>query len=420
MVSKYFPAEEDGVQPMLNTAETSPRKFVARQSASSLILLLVLILGMCTLLPLAGFAAPDSPGAEGLKQQSQSAFLKGDYARAAALDLEIAEKFPGSPERRYAVQMLGTMYEDNIVDVKKAIQWNREFLEKYADARQVPFYRDKLATLQKLLDQEQAYKTYQAIRFANLSDEAMIAKFEALLKEHPGFLLKDKVESELGYAYGRLDERKKSAQAFESIASAGPGKLSASDGAAYQTADRYWQMRSNWAAVAWTVIGALWAVVLWMKPWRQISWASAKKFLLWPALWLVIAGAGMPLFYSIETTGYPIVIPGVTVYIAIALNFIVLLWLVLLMHAKLWRSRPRTLRWLSPVLALLMTTSVFYLWVVYQPNGPFIVDVCVVKYNYWKQELGEWKSRIHPQKQTADGQNKRPVQLPEDPSLEDK
>ena len=33
---------------------------------------------------------------------------KADYAEAAAIDLEIAEKHPGSEARRYAVQMLGT------------------------------------------------------------------------------------------------------------------------------------------------------------------------------------------------------------------------------------------------------------------------------------------------------------------------
>ncbi len=97
------------------------------------------------------------------------------------------------------------------------------------------------------LIQEQAFKTYQSIRFAHEGDEIMVKKFEALLKEHPDFLLKDKVESELGYAYARMDERKKSALAFQAIASQGENKLSTSDQAAYETADRYWHMRTTWA-----------------------------------------------------------------------------------------------------------------------------------------------------------------------------
>ena len=41
------------------------------------------------------------------------------------------------------------IYEDNLVDIKKAIKWDREFLENYADSRQVPFYKEKIASLGK-------------------------------------------------------------------------------------------------------------------------------------------------------------------------------------------------------------------------------------------------------------------------------
>lgn len=363
------------------------------------------------LLPAGGFAAQDSPEAAQLKQDAQNAFLKGDYARAAAINLEIAGKHPGSEARRYAVQMLGTLYENNIVDIKKAIEWDREFLEKYADSRQVPVYTEKLAALVKLIVQQQAFKTYQSIRFAHESDEIMVKKFEALLKEHPDFLLKDKVESELGYAYARMDERKKSALAFQAIASQGENKLSTSDRAAYETVDRYWHMRTTWAFGAWLVIAMLWALVLAMKPWKQLTWPSIRKFLIWPALWVLLTAGSMPLFYSMETTGYPIIIPAATVYTAVGLNLIVLFWLLLLVKGQFWQTRRRAQRWLTPVLALLMTTGVFYLYVVYQQNGPFIADVCAVKYNYWGGELREWKLRHLTQGQSAGEQGRRAAEL---------
>ena len=153
--------------------------------------------------------------------------------------------------------MLGTIYEDHIVDVKKAIKWDQEFLEKYAKSGQIPFYKDKIANLEKLRAQEQAFKIYQSIMFANKGDEFMVQKFEALLKEHPDFLLKDKVESELGYAYARMDERKKSALAFQTIAAQGEKKLSSSDTAAYKAENRYWLMRTTWAWVAWAACARL-------------------------------------------------------------------------------------------------------------------------------------------------------------------
>ena len=361
-------------------------RLVVKRCAGLTILLLMLTLSGGLFLPGRGFAAQDSPEATQLKDDAQKAFLKGDFTKAAAINLEIAEKHPGSLARHYAVQMLGTIYEDNIVDIKKAVKWDQEFLEKYADSRQVPFYKDKIASLEKLLNQEQAFKTYQSIEFANKGDEFMVSKFEALLREHPDFLLKDKVERELGYAYARMDDRKKSALAFQALAAQSQTPLSTTDKFAYEKANTYWRMETAWASVAWAVIGVLWAFVLWMRPWNQLTWPSIKRFLIWPALWLVVGAAAMPLFYSMDTTGYPIVIPVTTVLFAVGLNLFVLFWLLLFLKGRIWQNRPRMLRWSSPILALAMTAGVFYLFIVYHPNGPYIVDQCSVKYDYWRGE----------------------------------
>lgn len=332
--------------------------------------------------PPAGFTAQDSPAVHELKQKAQHAYIGGHYAEAAAFDLEIAGKYPESEARHYAVQMLGTMYEENLVDLRKAIKWDKEFLEKYADFRQASFYKEKIASLEKLLQQEEAFKTYQAIRFANKGDEVMAKKFEALLKEHPDFLLKDEVNRELGYAYDRLDKRRQSYQAFQNIAKNDGNKLSTTDRLAYETARRSWQMSWTWAWVAWAVIVMLWASVLLMKPWKRLTWASTRKFLLWPVLWALLTAISMPAFYSMETTGYPIVIPDTAVFIAAGLNLIVLFWLLLLTKGEFWQTRPLALRWLSPVLTLLMTTSVLYLFFIYRPDGPEIIDVFVETLHY--------------------------------------
>ena len=324
-----------------------------------------------------------------LKQKAQHAYVDGRYADAEAADLEIAEKYQDSEARRYAVQILGTLYEENLIDLKKAIEWDREFLEKYADSRQAPAYQEKISTLEKLSTQEPAFKAYQAVRFGNYGDDILVKKYEELLKQYPDFMLKDKVESELGYAYGRMDERKKSYLAFQSAVSQGENKLSGTDRATFEDARRYWQMSSTWTWVAWAVIVILWGGVLSMKPWKQITWASSTKFLIWPVLWLLLTAASMPLYYSIETTGYPIVIPVSAVFIAAGLNLVVLFWLLLLTKGEFWRTRSLALRLFSPALTLLMTFSVFYLFVVYHPQGPYITDVFGVKLEYWRSELRE-------------------------------
>ncbi len=363
-------------------------KLVAIRRIKFIPLLALTLLGSLFCLPTAGFTDQDSGVVEKLNQKAQHAYISGSYAEATAINLEIAEKYPESKLRRYSVQMLGTLYENNLVDIKKAIKWDREYLKKYADPRQVDVYKEKVASLEKLMDQEQAFKTYQAIRFGREGDEVKAKKFEALLKDHPDFSMKAEVERELGFAYARMDKRRESYLAFQSLSKSLGKKLSSSDRQAYVTADTYWQMTSFWGVVAWSVILMLWAAALLMKPWKQLTPASIRKFLLWPVLWIVLVAASMPTFYSLENAGDTIIIHDIQVYKAAGLNLIVLFWLLLLMRGTFWQTRPRALRWLSPAFALMMTTAVFYLFIVNQANGPEIVSYFTVKYRHWMTEWG--------------------------------
>src|ERR1700690_3982239 len=89
------------------------------------LLVLTLLGSLC--LPVAGFTAQDSLTVKDLKQKAEHAYIDRRYEEAVAANLEIAEKHHESAARRYAVQLLGTLYEDNLVDIKKAIKWDREF-----------------------------------------------------------------------------------------------------------------------------------------------------------------------------------------------------------------------------------------------------------------------------------------------------
>ena len=108
-----------------------------------------------------------------------------------------------------------------------------------------------------------------------------------------------------------------------------------------------------------------------------------------PGLWVIGTIASIPVYYSLHTEGYPIVIPLSAVFIAAGLNLMVLFWLLLLTRGSFWRTRPGALRLCSPVLTLLMTAAVFYLFVVYNPQGPYITDLFGVKLEYWRGELRE-------------------------------
>ena len=366
--------------------------------------LFLALLGVLLLLPLAGTAAEEDPVADGLKKKAQEAFLAGRYAEAAADNLKIAEKHPDSDARRYAVQMLGNIYENNLVDVGKAIKWRREFLERYADPQQVAFYKERLTALQKLQHQDQAFAAYQVIRFANLGDQAMVEQLEALLAKHPDFELKAEVKRELGYAYARLDKRRQSYQAFQDLSSSGSVPMSADDRISYHKASHHWQITRFWGGIAWSVVAILWIAALLMKPWQRLTRASIRTFLILAGVWLLLSAARIPSFHAINTTGDEFLFPDAAVYLAAAINLPVLLWLLLFTRGEFWRTRPRALCWLSPVLTLLMTTSVCYLFLIHQPNGAKIMDAFGAKYRHW---IGEWQTPQSGPSSTKQDQGRR-------------
>jgi hypothetical protein len=340
-------------------------------------------------LPLVGLASPASTSADELQKKAQQAFVQGRYAEAEAVNLEIATRHPGSKARRYAVQMLGSLYENNLVDLKKAMKWYGVYRDEYADPRQAAFYRDKIAVLAALLPQERAFAEYQAVRFSNAGDKAVVERFEALLAKHPDFLLKAEVQRELGQAYDRLDKRRQSYLAFQDLVQRGGKELTESDRLAYAKAGRHWRMTTVWAGVAWGIIAVLWAAALLTKPWERLTRASFKTFMIGSCLWLLLAASRIPSFYAIDTSADQFRFPDSAVYLAAVINLPVLFWLLLLTRGDFWRTRRRALLWLSPLLAVLMTTAVFYLFLIYQPDGPKIMDAFSVKYRHWASEAAQ-------------------------------
>ena len=179
-----------------------------------------------------------------------------------------------------------------------------------------------------MLPQKDAFASYQKIRFANQGDEVQVKQLEALLKEHPDFFLKDKIQAELGYAYARMDKHKQSYLAFQALSQSGK-PMSAEHMKAYQAAALHFNETSRWGFVVLGVVLGLWGVVLLGKPWRRITRRALWKLLAIALAWVALNVARMPGFYTIETTGYPVVIPDTVVYTGIALNLTVIVWLFL-------------------------------------------------------------------------------------------
>jgi hypothetical protein len=341
-------------------------------------------------LPCPARAAPDG-SSDALKQRASQEFVAGDFARAEADLLEIAERHPGTPARRYAVQMLATLYEEKRVDVGKAIAWTRRFLEEYADPRQAGFYRRKLAVLAALEGQQPTFAEYQAIRNAGPSDAALVQRLEALLRAQPDFALRADVLRELAHAYVRLDERRAAVERFEALSRTAEG-LSPSDRPVYEKALHNWRLTSTWAVAAWAVVALLLGLALAGRPWQRTTRAHLRQVGLWAAGWLVLSAARLPSYYAASWDENPF--RPSAVYVAAMLNLAILAWLFLLTRGVLWRTRPRALRWASPPLAVLMTAAVYYLFLVYEPKGPDILDAFGVEYRHWAER---WHTGARPQ-----------------------
>jgi tetratricopeptide (TPR) repeat protein len=347
---------------------------------------LVILVLLASLAGLAGVlhADQENPEAKALQLKAQKAFTDRHYAEAAGIDEKIAQKYPGTLERRFAVQMLGSIYEDNLVNIGKALKWDREYLKKYANPRQVSYYTEKIAALEKLKVQEDSFRIYKRIRFAGKGDAIMVKEFEVLLKEHPDFLLKNDVERELAYAYSRMDKRKESFQAIQNIAKNNPNEVSKLDRALANDNERYWKMQQRYSWIAWSIVALLWGLALSMRPWKHLTRATFRMFLILSLVWVLIIASSLPTFYGIDTGGDRIILKDSQLFLAGGLNLSVLLWIFLMSRGSYWLSRPRALRFLSPLLTLVMTVAVFYLFVVYQPNGPEMTDVFTTKYKYLK------------------------------------
>ena len=105
----------------------------------------------------------------------------------------------------------------------------------------------------------------------------------------------------------------------------------------------------------------------------------------------------MPSFHSLETTGYPIVVPDTVIYTGVGLNLTVIVWLFLLRRAAFWQRWSRAVRLaVSPVLVVVMTSAVLYLLVIEQPIGPQYPDVFGMVYHRWAEDSGVTKVRWRP------------------------
>jgi hypothetical protein len=186
----------------------------------------------------------------------------------------------------------------------------------------------------------------------------------------------------LAQAHVRLDHRRAAYETYQAL-SREPAGLTASDRPAYEKAAHNWRLSGVWAGVAWAIVALLVGAALAMRPWETVTRADLRQLLWWCAGWLALSALRLPAYHAAAWDENPF--PPSAVYVAAVLDLGVLAWLFLFVKGAFRRTRPRALLAVAPALTLLATGAAYYLFLVYQPRGPDIIDAFGVEYAHWAE-----------------------------------
>lgn len=296
-----------------------------------------------------------------LQKMAHQAFMQSKYKDAAQYNLRIANNFPASKHRRYAVMMLGMIYENNLFRYDSAIYWYKEFLAKYAKARQADAMLRRIEFMNGLGEHREAHIAFRKIQLSEDSIEQRIKKLEAFVAAHPNFPVMKDVLMFLAGDYKAAGKYWKYYRAFNmglALDTASSPELRAR----YRSYARSIFIRSLIARLGWLYLIILFIWTLFLKPWKTISMQACRNFCKYIIAWAILAITGVTAykFGIADADNNPFSILQVIAFLCV--NFLVLGWMFLFQQTEFWKKQNRVLTYLLPLFALL--SSVFLSWIV--------------------------------------------------------
>lgn len=322
--------------------------------------------------------------ADSLQRQAHKQFINKQYRKAASTNLSIvADTNTSINDRRYAMQMLGTLYENHLLQFDSAAFWFEQFNEKYASITQHDYYKNKISFLRGLKGNEiKGYSIVQKAIFASNDLQEQVKLLEDGLALAPQLPNRKKVLiflSQKAYDAGMYAKAYKTMLQLQEMA---PGIL------AGELKDRYSKVRTIYqqsiiARISWAIVILLFLIVIFSTSYKLISFKALKKL-----YYLII---GWTLFSIILLIIYFIRINRLdhnpfsifSIFIAIFLLLVITVWIFFARFSLLNRSSYTKTIIVLPLCSFILTLAVWFLFLYYQPERTKILYEFSERYMHW-------------------------------------
>ncbi|MBN1308169.1 MAG: hypothetical protein JXA18_09655 [Chitinispirillaceae bacterium] len=321
-----------------------------------------------------------------LQQLAHRQYVGRQYREAATANLAIlADTASIEKDRRYAMQMLGTIYEHHLLNFDSAIYWYDKFSEKYARGNQREFYRNKLKMLRGLeATEKKAYSAIQKATYATHAPKEQIELLEEGLSTAPSLPNREKVLLQLSHTAFEAGDYSKARSAMLRLKELQPAAVSG------ELRTRFAQVRAIWrrsiiARVCWAVIALLAAAILLTVPYRKITRRAWKMLAYLFAVWVPVAAAVIVIYLLKIHTREHNPFSVTSIFIAALILLGVAVWTFFARFSLPYRICGRWAVVALPAVSFLLTIAACFLFCYQQPKRVKILDEFGERYLHWIQ-----------------------------------
>ena len=330
------------------------------------------------------FAFYSGASGELLQKQAHNQYVNREFRKAAATNLAIlADSASSAHHRRYATQMLGTIYENHLCNFDSALIWYHRFADTYARGGQKTFYKKKIDFLEGLSEQEKkGYAILQKAIYATKDSLEQIALLEKGLAAAPELpnrieilkLISHKAFEAMLYAKARA--------AMIEIEKSDPKLIKGDMLYRFEMVQSIWR-KTIMARIFWVIVILLLAAVLPTVPYGRLSGKAWKMFglLCGAAALLGIVGIVVYLakIHMLDHNPFP----KNSIYVAALLLLAVTIWTFLARFSIIGRTSGRAAIVVLPLLSLLLTYATIFLFSYHQPKRVKIFTEFGERYEHW-------------------------------------
>lgn len=321
---------------------------------------------------------------EPLQKQAHSQYVNREFRKAAGTNIAIlADSASSVHHRRYATQMLGTIYENHLCNFDSALIWYRRFADRYARGGQKAFYKKKIAFLEGLGEQEKkGYAIIQKAIYATQDSLEQIALLEEGLAAAPELSNRTDILTLLSHKAFGAGLYAKARAAMLELRRSDPQLIKGDMLYRFEMVQSLW-MKSIIARVFWVIAVLLMLAVL---PTVRYGKLSGKA---WKTLGILCGAAA--LLGTVGSVVYLAKIhalvhnpfPKSSIFIAALLLLAITVWTFCARFSIIGRISGRASIVVLPLLSLLLALMVSFLFCYHQRKRVKIFTEFGDRYEHW-------------------------------------